>query len=77
LCNISDEPWINIINGAIVLEKLFSHFSVQTAEYRKVEHGVKLTRWLLDNDIGDLREVARLIEELLDKDMRSHNRFAV
>ena len=68
LCKMVDEPWINIIDGAKVLENLFSHFSGQTVAYKKVEHGVKLTRWLLDNAMGDLWEVAILIEELLGKD---------
>lgn len=67
LCSLPDEPWINTVDGAKVLERLFAHFSDQTVEYKKVEHGVKLTRWLLDNEIGDLREVAILVEELLNK----------
>lgn len=75
LCNISEESWINNIDGAKVMERLFSHFSGQTIDYRKVEHGVKITRWLLDNDIGDLREVAMLVEELLEKDSRRHNQI--
>ena len=77
MCNISDGPGLNTVNGAKVLERLFSHFSDQTVTYKKVEHGVKLTKWLLDNDVGDLREVAVLIEKLLDKDIRSHNQVFV
>jgi predicted ATPase len=75
-CNIPDEPWLTTIDGAKVLERLFSYFSDQTIAYKKVEHGVKLTRWLLDNDSGDLRELAVLMEKLLDKDTRRHNQVS-
>jgi hypothetical protein len=75
LCKMLDESWLNLIDGAKVLENLFSHFSGQTVVYKKVEHGVKLTRWLLDNDTGDLREVAILIEELLDRDKKGQIRL--
>jgi hypothetical protein len=77
LCNIPDEPWINIIDGAKILVGMFSYFTGQTVAYRKVEHGVKLTGWLLDNNTGDLQEVAVLIEKLLDKDTRRHEQAAV
>lgn len=77
LCKLPDEPWINIVDGAKVLENLFSHFSGKTVAYKKVEHGVKLTRWLLDNDVGELREVAVLIEELLDKQTKRQEPLAV
>lgn len=68
LCNLPDEPWLITVDGAKVLDRLFSHFSGQTITYKKVEHGVKLTRWLLDNEAGDLQEVAVLIEGLLGRD---------
>ena len=77
LCNTPGEPWINTVDGAKVMERLFSHFSGQTVAYRKVEHGVKLTRWLLDNDAGSLREIALLVERLLDKDMKVHDHPAI
>jgi hypothetical protein len=75
LCKVINEPWINIIDGAKILENLFSHFSDQAFIYKKVEHGVKLTKWLLDNDMGDLREVAVLIEGLLDRNIKRHDQL--
>jgi hypothetical protein len=77
LCNVLGEPWINVIHGARVLESLFSHFSDQTIVYKKIEHGVKLTQYLLNNDIGDLSEIAILIEELLDKDTKRRNQLTL
>jgi predicted ATPase len=77
LCHVPDEPWINIIDGAKVLGNLFSHFSHKTVSYKKVEHGVILTKWLLDSDVGELKEVAILIEDLLNKDSNSYNQMTI
>ena len=57
--------WTTEVDGARVLEDLFAHFSNQRVSYRKVEHGTKLTEWLLANDPGDFKEVATLLEKLL------------
>ncbi len=59
------DSWITHIDGARVLENLFAHFSNQRVSYRKVEHGLELTQWLLANDPGDFKEVASLVQELL------------
>jgi AAA domain, putative AbiEii toxin, Type IV TA system len=57
--------WTTEVDGAKVLENLFAHFSNQRVSYKKVEHGTKLTEWLLANDPGDFKEVATLLEKLL------------
>lgn len=61
------EPWIKYVDGARLLDKLFSHFSGTTLSYsdRKVEYGVRLTRWILDNNPVELQELADLIYKLL------------
>lgn len=60
-------PWVEHIDGAKLLENLFSHFSGGTLFYdaKKVEYGVRLTRWLLNNDAQHLEEIAALIQTLL------------
>ena len=64
------EPWVKHIDGSKLLYNLFSHFSETRLSYedKKVEYGVKLTRWLLENDSADLVEIADLIYGLLPEE---------
>lgn len=66
------EPWVKFVDGATLLDNLFTHFSDAKLSYenKKVEYGVKLTSWLLDNDSADLEEIAKLIQSLLPKDSK-------
>jgi predicted ATPase len=67
------EPWVKFIDGATLLDNLFTHFSDTKLSYenRKVEYGVKLTMWLLDNAPADLEEIAKLVQSLLPKDSKA------
>lgn len=64
------EPWVEYIDGALLLQNLFSQFSAARLSYesRKVEYGVKLTKWLLEHDPADLVEIAELIHDLLPEE---------
>jgi hypothetical protein len=66
------EPWVKYIHGAGLLSNLFAHFSSGAFSYssRKVEYGVKITKWLLDNDSDDLKEIAEIIELLLPVELK-------
>jgi hypothetical protein len=66
------EPWVKFVDGASLLDRLFAHFSQAKLSYkaRKVEYGVKLTEWLLDNDSADFEEIAQIIQSLLPKDLK-------
>jgi hypothetical protein len=59
--------WLSEVNGAKVLKNLFADLSETRVVYAKVVHGVALTRWLCDNAPEDLGELARVIEERLEK----------
>jgi AAA domain, putative AbiEii toxin, Type IV TA system/AAA ATPase domain len=63
------DPWVKYIDGAKLLGRLFAHFSDATLSYenKKVEYGVKLTKWLLENDPKDLEQIAELVQSLLPK----------
>lgn len=66
------EPWVKYIHGAGLLSNLFAHFSSGALSYssRKVEYGVKITKWLLDNDPDDLKEIAEIIQLLLPVEIK-------
>ncbi len=65
------EPWVEHVDAAELLDTLFAYFSDATLDYegRKVEYGVKLTKWVLDHDPEALAPVAGLIDELLPEEM--------
>jgi hypothetical protein len=41
-------------------------------EYRKLDHSVALTRWLLENEPGELQELADLICDKLELGKEEH-----
>lgn len=61
------KPWIQYVDGARLLNNLFANFSGATLSYndRKVDYGVRLTKWLLDNEPAELQELADMIHNLL------------
>jgi hypothetical protein len=63
--------WLAEIDGAKFLEDMFFELSRKRIAYDKVDHGAALTRWLCDHASENLEELARLIEERLDKRERS------
>lgn len=69
---IEKEPWVKFVDGATLLDNLFTHFSDTKLSYenKKIEYGVKLTKWLLDNDPADLEEIAKLVQALLPKESK-------
>jgi predicted ATPase len=61
------EPWVQHVDGARLLDNLFSTFSGATLSYsdRKIDYGLKLTKWILENEPEKLQELADLIHNLL------------
>lgn len=66
------EPWVKYIDGSKLLSNLFAHFAGSEFPYlsRKVEYGVKITKWLLDSDSDDLKEIAEIIQLLLPVEIK-------
>ena len=62
-----EEWWLNHVHGADLLNDLFQALSGKTVEFRKTEHSVELTKWIAENDPDELREIAKLIEQALDR----------
>lgn len=57
--------WIAEVHAADILADLFTHFSETRYYYEKVEYGLMLTRWLINNASRDLQEIVDLIESKL------------
>lgn len=64
---IGNPCWLADVDAAKLLKDLFEDLSESRVVYDKVVHGVALTRWLCENAPEDLREIADLIEERLDR----------
>jgi len=54
------------VDGARVLEGIFTQFSETRVAYQKVGHGIALTEWLIEHAPEDLAEVKTLLEEVLN-----------
>ena len=63
----TEETWLSDVHGAKVLDDMFQELSEARVLYDKVVHGTALTRWLCDNAPDDLRELASLIEDRLER----------
>jgi hypothetical protein len=60
------EKWRDSIHAAHLLERLFMKMSGTRVSYRKTEHSVALTRWLIEHRPEDLRELADLAKGKLE-----------
>jgi hypothetical protein len=63
--NRGDEMWLREVDGAGILRDMFGALSENRARYDKVKHSTDLTRWILENSPGDLREVVDLLAGVL------------
>jgi len=57
--------WIDEVHAGKLLKALFSEMSDRRVNYRKPEHSVALTRWLIANKPSELAEIAALVESVL------------
>ncbi len=61
----ADEMWRRRIDAAGLLGDIFGEVSENRVRYDKVKHSADLTRWIVENSPGDLREVADLLAGVL------------
>ncbi|MDI1450189.1 hypothetical protein [Polyangium sp. 6x1] len=61
------DRWKDSIHGARLLERLFTDLSQTRVSYQKTEHSVRLTQWIAEHSPEDLRELADLLGNVLDK----------
>jgi energy-coupling factor transporter ATP-binding protein EcfA2 len=53
--------WVQGIDAARVLSEIFSELSETRVSFEKTKHSVALTKWLIRNDPGSLREIVDLL----------------
>jgi hypothetical protein len=56
------EEWDCVVDGARLLQFIFSELSQRRVTYQKTLHSVEITKWMLANGHGDLKEIADLIQ---------------
>jgi len=61
----SQAPWIKYVRGDKLLKDLFTHFSEARVEFRKPEHSVALTEWLIENDPEALQDICAILAKIL------------
>jgi AAA domain, putative AbiEii toxin, Type IV TA system/AAA ATPase domain len=61
------DDWVGICEAAKLLHKLFGDISHATVEYRKTQHSIALTDWLLENSPDTLKELIDYVMGLLPK----------
>ncbi|MHB1245092.1 MAG: AAA family ATPase [Sulfuriferula sp.] len=63
--NLADTNWLQQVDGARLLKRLFEGISGNREEYRKTIHSVQLTDWLITNKPEQLAELKDFLIELL------------
>jgi hypothetical protein len=61
---LADDEWLRTVDGARLLQYIFSELSERRVTYQKTLHSVEITKWMLANDRGDFKEIADLIREV-------------
>ena len=65
------ESWIENIHGAKVLKDLFNDLTDGRVPYEKVEYGVALTQWVIENSPQDLEELPQFLKGILTRGVES------
>ncbi len=59
------ESWYDCVNGSALLDEVFGELTGQRVLYRKVEHGLRLTEFLIAERSDALRSLAALLSGLI------------
>jgi hypothetical protein len=63
--DVTNQSWLEKVNGARLLRELFAALSGNREEYRKTVHSVQLTEWLIQNKPDSLVEVKGFLGSIL------------
>jgi hypothetical protein len=59
------ELWTDNVNGALLLEDLFSHLTDHHGFFDKTKHSPMLTKWLLENCPEELEALSKLLTSVV------------
>jgi hypothetical protein len=62
-----EQDWIETINGAKLLGDLFNEMSETRVVYKKTDHSLLLTDWLIENSPTDLDEIKDLLSRCFSR----------
>jgi predicted ATPase len=57
-----NEDWVRTVDGARLLQYIFSELSERRVSYQKTLHSVEITKWMLAKNRDELKEIADLIQ---------------
>jgi AAA15 family ATPase/GTPase len=63
----ANDKWKEGIHAGLFLEEMFRDLTKSKLVYQKTKHSVKLTETIINKYPNDLRELSKLLEEILDK----------
>jgi hypothetical protein len=63
--SVPTTDWVKGIDGARLLSEIFPELSESRVTFEKTKHSVSLTKWLIRNDPGMLREISDLLGKIL------------
>ncbi len=64
--DLSNPQWVDEnIDAAKLLDALFSHFSEARVKFKKTQHSVMLTEWLLENNPDCFAELVKFLQRIL------------
>jgi hypothetical protein len=66
--SMDDPNWAVNINAPKLLIDLFSDLSEAKEKYRKMDHSISLTEWLLENRQGNFQELTTFLSRVLNAD---------
>jgi hypothetical protein len=61
----NDEEWFANVDASNLLHDLFSELTEAKVEFRKTEHSLALTKWILENDPEYLAELYSFLQSLI------------
>ncbi len=62
----NNDEWLETVHGANLLKDIFKQFT-ESVPYDKKEHGLELTKWIIENSPEDLDEIASQLDDFLQK----------
>lgn len=65
--SLAEKDWSTKVEGARLLNEMFSELTKARVTYDRVKHGAKLTEWIAANSPADFDELANFLRPILEK----------
>lgn len=61
----NQDDWVNHVHGASLLKDIFSQLTTQRLSYDKIQHGIMLTNFMIEQDPESFMEISTKLERIL------------